>query len=99
MSILDKEEYSFLHNDFFQKHEIVLLAYGGSHAYGLSTPTSDIDIRGIAMNTESELLGTDSFEQFTDNKTDTVIYSFNKAIKLLVNCNLCRIGCKCNCTR
>ena len=77
MNILESTEYNFLLNDFFQRHKIILLAYGGSHAYGLNTPTSDIDVRGIAMNTESEMLGLDNFEQYIDNTTDTVVYAFN----------------------
>jgi len=41
----------------------MFLVYGGSHAYGTSTPTSDIDIRGCAFNRKQELLGLSSFEQ------------------------------------
>lgn len=35
----------------------------------------------------SDLLGLTEFEQYEDNTTDTVIYSFNKIVKLLLECN------------
>jgi predicted nucleotidyltransferase len=60
---------------------------GGSHAYGTSTPTSDIDIRGITHNSPKEILLRQDFEQVTERTTDTVVYSFNKMVKLLADCN------------
>lgn len=42
---------------------------------------------GIALNTKREILLGRDFEQVTDIPTDTVIYSFNKIVKLLSNCN------------
>lgn len=67
---------------------IMLLGYGGSHAYGTNVATSDVDIRGIYMNSVDEVLGIkpDS-EQHVDSQTDTVVYSFRKMIKLLSDCN------------
>ena len=47
----------------------------------------DIDIRGIALNRKEELLTNQNFEQFVNEETDTTIYSFNKIITLLTNCN------------
>ncbi len=35
----------------------------------------------------SDLLGMTGFEQYVDEKTDTVIYGFNKLVKLLLDCN------------
>ena len=67
---------------------LMLLGYGGSHAYGTNVATSDVDIRGIYMNPIDEVLGIkpDS-EQHVDSQTDTVVYSFRKMIKLLSDCN------------
>lgn len=67
---------------------LMLLGYGGSHAYGTNVATSDVDIRGIYMNPVDEVLGIkpDS-EQRVDSQTDTVVYSFRKMIKLLSDCN------------
>ena len=35
----------------------------------------------------SDLIGLTEFEQYEDSGTDTVIYSFNKMVKLLLECN------------
>ena len=68
----------------------------GSHAYGMDKETSDLDCRGIALNSKKEiLLGTD-FEQVVDLDTDTTVYSFNKMIELLCKGNpnvIEQLGC------
>lgn len=85
---INSEEYEFLRKDNHLKNNIILLGLGGSHAYGTETDSSDLDIRGIALNSKSDILGLNNgFEQFANNTTDTVIYSFNKIIRLLTNCN------------
>lgn len=87
------DKYNFLKNNKHLYNNIILLGLGGSHAYGLSTPKSDIDLRGCALNTKEEILtngifsNKDFFEQYTDEETDTVIYSFNKLIHLLSKSN------------
>lgn len=83
---INAEDYRFI-DDMAVKHKPVLIGFGGSIAYGTNIETSDTDIRGIAMNTvEESILGKD-FEQFTNEATDTTIYSFLKMIKLLTECN------------
>lgn len=82
-----RRDYSFLSENPHLGNNIILLGLGGSHAYGLDTPESDLDIRGIATNTREELLLQRDFEQVTDKETDTTIYSFQKMIQLLTNCN------------
>jgi predicted nucleotidyltransferase len=70
---------------------------GGSYAYGTNVETSDVDIRGCALNSKEDIIGLDSFEQLVNEKTDTTIYSFNKLVKLLTNCNpntIELLGCK-----
>lgn len=64
-----------------------MLGLGGSYAYGTNNDKSDIDFRGVTLSMPSDLLGLTEFEQFEDVKTDTVIYSFNKIVKLLLECN------------
>lgn len=67
---------------------IILMGYGGSHAYGTNIETSDIDIRGIYMNPADEFIGISiDKEQYCPSGSDTVIYSFKKILKLLYNCN------------
>ena len=46
-----------------------------------------LDFRGITLNMPSDLIGLTEFEQYEDSGTDTVIYSFNKMVKLLLECN------------
>lgn len=84
---LKSTEYDFLRTDRNLGSNIILLGLGGSHAYGLSTPTSDLDIRGVALNKKEEILTNQNFEQFVNEATDTTIYSFNKIVSLLSNVN------------
>lgn len=84
---LKASEYDFLREDKNLGSNIILLTLGGSHAYGTNIEGSDVDIRGCALNSKVELLTNVNFEQFIDNETDTVVYSFNKLISLLTNCN------------
>lgn len=62
--ILKSKKYGFLRENKQLGKNIVLLTLGGSHAYGTNTKNSDLDIRGIARNTEKELLGLSKFETF-----------------------------------
>ena len=94
---LKTSEYDFLREDKNLGDNIILLTLGGSHAYGMDKEESDLDVRGIALNSKKDvLLGTD-FEQVVNVDTDTTIYSFNKMIQLLTsnNPNTVEIlGCK-----
>lgn len=85
--ILNTPEYSFLKDSEHLGKNIILLGLGGSYAYGTNTPESDLDIRGIALNQKKEILTNQNFEQFVNEETDTTVYSFNKIITLLSNCN------------
>ena len=95
--IIKTPEYAFLNTDEHLKDSLIFLTLGGSHAYGTSTPTSDLDIRGCAFNSKTDLLGLSSFEQVIDHTTDTTIYSFNKLVGLFINANpnsIEMLGCK-----
>ena len=63
------------------------MGLGGSYAYGTNNENSDIDVRGVTLNSKSDLIGLTHFEQYVDTQTDTTIYSFMKMITLLLNCN------------
>lgn len=80
-------EYDFLRTNPRLGGRIILLGLGGSYAYGTSNENSDIDFRGVALPLRSDLLGMTAFEQYEDPATDTVIYSFRKMVKLLLECN------------
>lgn len=84
---MNTSEYGFLRENERLGKRIILLGLGGSYAYGTNNENSDIDFRGITLNMPSDLIGLTEFEQYEDNKTDTVIYSFNKIVKLLLECN------------
>ena len=85
--LLESKEYDFLRTDEHLGKNILFLCLGGSHSYGTNIETSDVDIRGVALNSESDVLGLTQFEQREDKATDTVIYSLNKFIKLVSECN------------
>ena len=84
---LEKPEYNFLSENKHLGKNVCLIGLGGSYAYGTTVETSDVDIRGVAINTKEEILLGQDFEQVCNNVTDTTIYSFNKIIKLLTSCN------------
>lgn len=94
---LNSNEYDFLRNNQYLKNNLMLLTLGGSYAYGTNTDTSDIDIRGVCSTPTDTLLGLNNFEQFVETETDTTIYSFNKIVRLLIECNpniIEILGCK-----
>ena len=86
-SKLKTEEYDFLRTHKNLGDNIILLGLGGSHAYGTNMETSDLDVRGIALNNARDILLKKDFEQVVNEQTDTTVYSFDKIIPLLTNCN------------
>lgn len=87
MKLMNSSQYDFLRGNPRLGKRIILMGLGGSYAYGTNNENSDIDFRGITLNLPSDLLGLTEFEQYEDENTDTVIYSFNKVVKLLLECN------------
>ena len=63
----------------------------GSHCYGLNTPQSDLDVRGIAIPPKEYFLGyLKHFEQadkFQDSELDACIFDLRKFIELASACN------------
>ena len=86
-SLLNTEKHAFLHNNQRLGSRIMLLGVSGSYGYGTNREGSDIDFRGVTLNLPSDLIGLTTFDQYEDTATDTVIYSFNKLVSLLLNCN------------
>lgn len=86
--LLTSSEYDFLRENRFLGDNIILLAMGGSRAYGTNLPESDVDVRGVAINPSKQIFGLEGdFEQVVETNTDTTIYSLNKMVKLLTSCN------------
>lgn len=71
------------------KHRTIFLTKHGSQAYGTATPTSDLDIKGIAIAPKEYYLGfLQSFEQAeTRAPLDAVIYDVRKFFKLAADNN------------
>ncbi|MCM1326632.1 MAG: nucleotidyltransferase domain-containing protein [Bacteroidales bacterium] len=84
---LKSSEYDFLRENKNLGNHIILLTLGGSHAYGMDKESSDLDVRGIALNSKEEVLLATDFEQIVNVDTDTTVYSFNKMLELLSKCN------------
>ena len=80
---ITEPEYDFLRTNPHLGDNIVFLCLGGSYAYGTNIEGSDIDIRGVALNSREEILLGKDFEQVVDVTTDTTIYSARKMLKLL----------------
>jgi predicted nucleotidyltransferase len=61
----------------------IFLTRHGSHAYGTSLPTSDLDIRGIAIAPKEYYLGYSKvFEQAEQKDPDMVVFELRKFFKL-----------------
>lgn len=86
-AILNTPEYDFLRTNPHLGKNIILLGLGGSHAYGTNVEGSDVDIRGVALNSKADILGSSNFEQVVNEATDTTIYSLRKIVSLLSSCN------------
>lgn len=67
----------------------ILLARHGSHAYGTSTPESDVDLKGIAIPPPAYYFGfTRRFEQaVTSEPYDMTIFEIAKFFRLAADCN------------
>lgn len=53
---IEKQEYDFLKENEHLGNNIILLTLGGSHAYGMDKEDSDLDVRGVALNSKEEIL-------------------------------------------
>jgi predicted nucleotidyltransferase len=71
------------------KERTIFLTWYGSHAYGTATPSSDLDIRGIAIPPLLYFLGfSRKFEQAIQSKPhDLVVYDIRKFMNLAADGN------------
>lgn len=76
--------------DQLQKSGRILYEFvSGSHAYGLSTPKSDVDIRGLFYLSQKELLSLKPHtpDPISDDKNDTSYYSIGRFFDLAKDVN------------
>ena len=76
-TVISAPEYCFLKSDPFLGERIALLTFGGSISYGLNTPESDIDIRGIVMPEPADLLGCGFIAEDKAKQNEHYIYGAN----------------------
>lgn len=69
--------------DLKKKNLILLECISGSKAYGLDTPTSDTDIRGVFYLPRDQFYGLNYIPQVSDATNDTVYYELGRFIELL----------------
>lgn len=74
-NVIDSEPYDFLRTNPHLGKNMMFLTIGGSHAYGTNVEGSDVDIRGMAFNTERELLGMDTFDR---NRVNELVVAINR---------------------
>ena len=85
-ALYEDERYKFLREKPLGDN-IILLGLGGSYAYGTNNENSDIDVRGVATHSAEDILTRKGFEQVVNEETDTTVYSLEKIVSLLSNCN------------
>lgn len=68
--------------------DTIFIYIAGSRAYGTNTESSDLDIRGVYMNSKQELIGLKK-DQGTkrSQKDDLVLYSLKNTVRLLLDNN------------
>lgn len=68
---------------------LILKCIGGSHLYGLNTPSSDTDIRGIYLESVEDALDINGRQngECSDDRQDEKYYSLGKFLKLASECN------------
>lgn len=70
------------------KSNSILVVNHGSVAYGLNTPESDLDIKGVVVPPKDYFLGfNNKFEQAESKDPDMVIYDIRKFFYLAAECN------------
>ena len=70
-------------NNLREKDLIILECISGSKAYGLDTPTSDTDIKGIFLSPKRDFYGLNYIEQISNETNDIVFYELGRFMELL----------------
>jgi hypothetical protein len=73
--------------DLRERDLILFEGIVGSQAYGISTPASDVDIKGIFILPLEDILSFGYIEQISDEKNDVTFYEIQRFLKLLESNN------------
>lgn len=74
--------------DYIHENGLVLLdAISGSHAYGLNTPTSDVDKRGVFIMEQNDIYGLHHVQQVSDKTNDVTYYELGRFMELAFSNN------------
>lgn len=73
--------------DLKRQNLLLLDTVSGSRAYGLDTPESDTDMRGVFILPPALFFGFNPIEQVSSERNDHVYYELNKYLKLLAKNN------------
>ena len=73
--------------DLHAENLILFEAISGSHAYGLATPQSDTDIKGVFYLPRRLYYGLDYLPQISDAGNDTTYYELGRFVELLLASN------------
>lgn len=66
-----------------QSGMIIFESIVGSHAYGISTPSSDVDKKGVFIQSLDSILGIGYIEQINDENNDQTFYEVRRFLELL----------------
>lgn len=66
---------------------ILFEAIAGSKSFGLNTPTSDTDIKGVYYLPKEKFFGLDYIPQITNETNDEVYYEIGRFVELLIKNN------------
>ncbi|KAA2244830.1 nucleotidyltransferase [Chitinophaga agrisoli] len=66
---------------------LLLECVSGSKAYGLDTPTSDTDLKGVYYLPKEQFYGLDGVTQLTNETNDEVYYELGRFLELLLKNN------------
>ncbi len=70
--------------DYLRKNNLIILeCISGSRAYGLETPESDTDIKGVFLLPKKDFYGLGYTPQVSNDSNDIVFYEFGRYMQLL----------------
>src|SRR5690348_10177229 len=73
--------------DIKKEGVLLLECISGSRAYGLSTPSSDTDIKGVFYLPKARFYGLQYTEQVSNESNDEVYYELGRFVDLLIKNN------------